>query len=127
MNPQIDSYSAFFENDRTTATGLGAYLTAKGITRVVVVGLAYDFCVGYTALDARALGFAATVVTDLTRAIGMPLERGTTVDAIERKFEARGVVRTSSAALWVPEGAEPTPEAAPTAPRRPRSMGPTRG
>lgn len=49
FRPQIDSYSAFFENDKTTATGLEAYLKGLGVTRVFVVGLAYDFCVRYTA------------------------------------------------------------------------------
>lgn len=99
MNPHIDSYSAFFENDQATATGLGAYLRDKGITRVFVVGLAYDFCVGFTALDARKLGFEATVVTDLTRAIAMPLAQGTSVDAIERKWERAGVARVAAAEL----------------------------
>lgn len=101
-NPAIDSYSGFFENDQMTSTGLGAYLKDKGITRVFVVGLAYDFCVGYTALDARSLGLEATVVTDLTRAIGMPLAQGTTVDAIERKFAQAGVDRTTANTLLAP-------------------------
>src|SRR5215472_16526237 len=53
-DPQIDSYSAFFENDRTTPTGLCGYLHERSITRVFLVGLACDFCVGYSALDARS-------------------------------------------------------------------------
>lgn len=98
-NPGIDSYSAFFENDKTTPTGLAGYLREKGIERVFLVGLAYDFCVGYSAIDARAQGFEAVVVKDLTRAIAMPLDTGTTVDAIETRFHETGVELASSAAL----------------------------
>ena len=71
FRPEIDSYSAFFENDRTTATGLGGYLRERGLTRVFLAGLAYDFCVGYSALDARRLGFEAVVVKDACRAIDL--------------------------------------------------------
>lgn len=91
MNPDVDSYSAFFENDQVTATGLAGYLRDRGIERVFLAGLAYDFCVGYSALDARKEGFGAVVVKDLCRAIGMPLEQGTTVDAIEAAFAQAGV------------------------------------
>jgi nicotinamidase/pyrazinamidase len=59
---EIDSYSAFFENDRQTPTGLAGYLRERGLTRLFVVGLATDFCVAYTALDARKLGFEVTVI-----------------------------------------------------------------
>jgi nicotinamidase/pyrazinamidase len=91
-NPGIDSYSAFFENDKVTATGLAGYLRDKGVKRCVFVGLAYDFCVAWSALDARRLGFDALVVKPLTRAIAMPLdEGGTTADAAEREFAAAGV------------------------------------
>lgn len=99
MNPAIDSYSAFFENDRTTPTGLGAMLRERGIQRVVFVGLAYDFCVGYSALDARRLGFEAVVLPDLCRAIAMPLEHGTTVDAMDQQFDRAGVTRALAAEL----------------------------
>ena len=58
----IDSYSAFFENDRQTPTGLAGYLRERGLTRIFIVGLATDFCVAYTALDARRLGFEVTVI-----------------------------------------------------------------
>jgi nicotinamidase/pyrazinamidase len=67
----IDSYSAFFENDRTTATGLGGYLKERGFSRVILAGLAYDFCVGYSALDACRLGFEAVVLKDACRAIDL--------------------------------------------------------
>lgn len=101
MNPAVDSYSAFFENDKITPTGLAGYLRDKGITRVFLAGLAYDFCVGYSALDARALGFEAIVVKDLTRAIAMPLEEGltTTEAAIEAKFWLAGVETVQSDTL----------------------------
>lgn len=65
----IDSYSAFRENDRHTATGLAAYLRERGFARVTLCGLATDFCVGYSALDAREAGFAAAVVLDACRGI----------------------------------------------------------
>ena len=67
----IDSYSAFFENDRTTPTGLGGYLRERGIKHVVLTGLATDFCVGFSALDARKLGFTVTVVEGACRAIDL--------------------------------------------------------
>ncbi len=70
-NRDIDSYSAFFENDRKTPTGLGGYLKERGIDNVVLTGLATDFCVYYSAMDALKSGFGATLVTDACRAIDM--------------------------------------------------------
>lgn len=67
----IDSYSAFFENDRTTPTGLEGYLRTRGIPDLVMVGLATDFCVHYSAVDAARLGFDVTVRMDLCRAIDL--------------------------------------------------------
>ena len=67
----IDSYSAFRENDRMTRTGLDGYLKARGITKVVLCGLALDFCVGWSALDARQAGFDVTVAVDATAAIDL--------------------------------------------------------
>jgi len=67
----IDSYSAFFENDRTTPTGLAGYLRERGLTRLFLVGLATDFCVHYSAVDARQLGFEAIVVDAGCRAIDL--------------------------------------------------------
>lgn len=61
FRPAIDSYSAFFENDRTTPTGLEGYLRARGVTVLTLAGLATDFCVAYSALDAVRLGFAVSV------------------------------------------------------------------
>jgi nicotinamidase/pyrazinamidase len=65
----IDSYSAFFENDHMTPTGLGGYLKERGIKNITLAGLATDFCVAYSALDAAAQGFNITVLPDLSRAI----------------------------------------------------------
>ncbi len=67
--PAIDSYSAFFENDHVTPTGLEGYLRTRGIDRLVMAGLALDFCVNFSAVDAARLGFAVSVRTDLCRAI----------------------------------------------------------
>lgn len=67
----IDSYSAFFENDRTTSTGLDGYLRSRGVTILTLVGLATDFCVAYSALDAARLGFQVTVLEPACRAIDL--------------------------------------------------------
>lgn len=71
FRPEIDSYSAFFENDRTTPTGLAGYLRERGTTEVWLAGLATDFCVGFSALDAARLGFRVTLITDAARAIDL--------------------------------------------------------
>ncbi|WP_422000010.1 bifunctional nicotinamidase/pyrazinamidase [Roseovarius mucosus] len=70
-NSAIDSYSAFFENDRATPTGLHGYLQTRGITDLTMVGLATDFCVNYSALDAARLGYRVTVRRDLARGIDL--------------------------------------------------------
>ncbi len=70
-NPAIDSYSTFFENDQSTPTGLEGYLRTRGIDRLTMVGLALDFCVNFSAVDAAKLGFAVTVRQDLCRAIDL--------------------------------------------------------
>ena len=67
----IDSYSALFENDKTTPTGLDGYLRARGVTGLTLVGLAADYCVAFSALDAVAQGFAVTVLQDACRAIDL--------------------------------------------------------
>lgn len=84
---EIDSYSAFFENDRVTATGLAGYLRERGLRRVFLVGLAYDYCVGFSALDARRLGLEAFVLGDACRAIGL----NGSVESMEEKFASAGV------------------------------------
>ena len=71
FHPEVDSYSAFMEADRRTTTGLAAYLHARGIDALYICGLATDFCVAWSALDARAAGFEATVVQDACRAIDL--------------------------------------------------------
>ena len=91
----IDSYSAFTENDRVTTTGLAAYLQARGLTRLFFAGLAYDFCVGFSALAAAGLGFESLVIEDLTRAVNLP----NTIDATNAAFAAANVQRISSSVL----------------------------
>ena len=68
----IDSYSAFLENDHTTPTGLAGYLRERGLHRLFLAGLAYDFCVRYSALDGRSLGFETIVLEDATRPVNLP-------------------------------------------------------
>jgi nicotinamidase/pyrazinamidase len=95
FRPHIDSYSAFFENDRKTSTGLAGYLRERGLTRVFLAGLAYDYCVGYSALDARRLGLPAFVLRDASRAIDF----NGSVAAIESEFSAAGVAVIDSLQL----------------------------
>jgi len=71
FRPAIDSYSAFFENDHKTPTGLAGYLRDRGITQLTLTGLATDFCVAYSAIDAEKLGFSVTVDMNATRAIDL--------------------------------------------------------
>jgi nicotinamidase/pyrazinamidase len=67
----IDSYSAFLENDHFTPTGLAGYLRERGLTRLFLCGLAYDFCVRYSAIDGKALGFETIVIEDATRPVNL--------------------------------------------------------
>ena len=71
FRPAIDSYSAFFENDKTTPTGLTGYLRSRGFKRLFMAGLATDFCVGFSAIDARAEGFEVFLFEDACRAIDL--------------------------------------------------------
>ncbi len=87
FRPEIDSYSAFFENDHVTATGLEGYLRSRGVTSVTLVGLATDYCVAYSALDAARLGFGVTVLEGATRAIDL---NGSLAEARD-KMRAAGV------------------------------------
>ncbi len=84
---EIDSYSAFFENDQTTPTGLVGYLRSRGVEAVTLVGLATDFCVNYSAVDAARLGFQVTVIESLCRAIDME----GSLDAAKNGMAAAGV------------------------------------
>lgn len=95
FRPSIDSYSAFFENDRATPTGLTGYLRERGFEHLYLVGLATDFCVAYTALDARQQGFAATVLEDGCRAIDLDGSLASAWTAME----AAGVRRSHAAAV----------------------------
>ena len=92
---EIDSYSAFFENDRTTSTGLAGYLAERALTRCFFTGLAYDYCVGCSALDARRLGLQAIVLRDACRAIDLD----GSVARMEAEFAKAGVKVIDSAAL----------------------------
>ncbi len=88
-DPTIDSYSGFFDNDGKTSTGLDVLLARRGVTRVVLSGLATDYCVLFTALDARRLGFEVAVIRDACRAVG--LSANDEADAW-RKMEDAGCV-----------------------------------
>lgn len=96
---EVDSYSGFLEADRSTPTGLAGYLKERGFTEVVVVGLATDFCVAWTALDARRFGFAATVVEDACRAIDAPTVPGGTLAKAWADLRAAGVLRATSGTI----------------------------
>ncbi len=92
FHPQVDSYSAFMEADRTTTTGLAAYLQARGLRKAYVCGLATDFCVAWTALDARAAGFEVVVIDDACRAIDL----NGSLAAAWQQMLAAGVLRVQS-------------------------------
>ena len=96
-NKGVDSYSAFEEADRKTSTGLGGYLKQRGIKTVFVTGLATDFCVAWTAMDARKAGFASYVVEDATRAIDL----NGSLAAAWKQMAAKGVKRIQSGDLDV--------------------------
>ncbi len=87
-DPNIDSYSGFFDNGRRKATGLGGFLRQRGVTRVYVMGLATDYCVKFTALDARELGFETLLIEDGCR--GVNLNPGDVERAV-REMRAAGV------------------------------------
>ena len=89
---EIDSYSAFFENDRITPTGLAGLLRERGFKRIFLTGLATDYCVAYSAEDAAAQGFAVFVIEDACRGIGLPLaEGGDTIAAAKARLLTLGV------------------------------------
>jgi nicotinamidase/pyrazinamidase len=88
---EIDSYSAFLENDHTTSTGLAGYLRDRNLTRLYLCGLAWDYCVGYSALDGVALGFEVIVVEDAVRGIAPE-----TMAAMTERWKASNVRRVSS-------------------------------
>jgi nicotinamidase/pyrazinamidase len=96
-DPRVDSYSGFFDNGRRKATGLGEWLRAHGVDSVVVCGLALDYCVKFTALDALALGFETILVRDATRAV--ELEPGDGERAVADIRAAGGKIVDSAALL----------------------------
>jgi nicotinamidase/pyrazinamidase len=89
---EIDSYSAFMENDHTTPTGLAGYLRERGLTRLFLCGLAYDYCVRFSAIDGTALDFECIVIEDATRAVNLP----GSVEATDQAFAEAGIQRIRS-------------------------------
>ncbi len=92
---EIDSYSAFLENDRQTATGLAGYLRERGLNRLFLCGLAYDYCVRFSAIDGKSLGFETFVIEDATRAVAVE-------DSVSRtngELAAAGIPRIHSSDL----------------------------
>jgi nicotinamidase/pyrazinamidase len=87
FRPHMDSYSAFFENDWKTPTGLAGYLRERGFNRVFLAGLAFDYCVRYSAEDAQRQGFTVAIIEDACRAIGV----AGSMEAACRSFAERGV------------------------------------
>ncbi|MDQ2804734.1 MAG: bifunctional nicotinamidase/pyrazinamidase [Pseudomonadota bacterium] len=98
--PAIDSYSAFFENDHRTATGLNGWLRQRGFRRLFLAGLATDFCVAWSAEDAVRLGYEVVVIEDACRGIGLPAGEGrTTIDAARVRLAGCGVRFTTTGGL----------------------------
>ncbi|HEY5330586.1 MAG TPA: bifunctional nicotinamidase/pyrazinamidase [Acidobacteriaceae bacterium] len=97
----IDSYSAFLENDHETPTGLAGYLRERGLQRLFLCGLAYDFCVRFSAIDGKRLGFETLIVEDATRAVALP----GSVEATNAALAQAGVPRINSAAVMKRDGA----------------------
>jgi len=92
---EIDSYSAFLENDHKTPTGLAGYLRERGLQRLFIAGLAYDYCVRFSAVDGKELGFETIVIEDATRAVNLP----GSVDQTNAAFAAAGIPRIQSGVL----------------------------
>lgn len=95
FHPAIDSYSAFYENDRTTSTGLAGYLRARGLARLFIAGLAFDFCVRYSAEDGCTEGFPTFVIEDACRGIDLD----GSMDEARQALAAKGAQIISSSAL----------------------------
>ena len=92
VHMNIDAYSIFMDNAKMHKTALDGILKSAGITTVVVVGIAYDFCVAWTATDAVDLGYNAVIISDAAAPIGVPNSDGTTsIDTAEADFAAKGV------------------------------------
>ena len=95
IHRKIDSYSTFYENDRKTPTGLVGYLRERGFDRVFLAGLAFDFCVRYSAEDAKREGFEVAVVEDACRGIDVD----GSMEAARESLEKLGILRTTSQAI----------------------------
>jgi len=95
-NPEVDSYSGFFDNGKTEETGLGDFLKNLGIEKVFVTGLAADYCVKFTVLDALDLGFKTYLLTDATK--GVNISPNDTIDAF-KEMENKGAILIQSNAL----------------------------
>ncbi|MBW8745979.1 MAG: bifunctional nicotinamidase/pyrazinamidase [Acidobacteria bacterium] len=95
-NPRIDSYSAFLDNDHSTPTGLGGALKERGIQRLFFCGLAYDYCVHFSAVDAVSLGFTACVIEDACRAIDL----NGSVARVNEEMQHAGIARIASDTLF---------------------------
>ena len=100
FHPKVDSYSGFLEADRKTKTGLDGYLRSRGVKRVYCVGLATDFCVAWTALDARRFRFQSVVIEDACRAI----DNAGSLAAAQKAMAKAGVKRANSASLLASRG-----------------------
>jgi nicotinamidase/pyrazinamidase len=90
-DPAIDSYSAFCENDRATATGLGGYLRQRGLSRIFIAGLAFDYCVRFSAEDAHTDGFGVVAIEDACRSIAAETRTETRTSLKERGIPVVGV------------------------------------
>jgi nicotinamidase/pyrazinamidase len=100
FRPALDSYSAFFENDRKTPTGLEGWLRQRGFSRLFLCGLATDFCVAWSAEDAARLGFTVTIIEDACRGIFLPTRDGrTTMDDARERLTALDVRFTGSGGI----------------------------
>ncbi|MEM7544809.1 MAG: bifunctional nicotinamidase/pyrazinamidase [Pseudomonadota bacterium] len=100
FRPAIDSYSAFFENDHKTPTGLAGYLRERGVASLIMCGLATDFCVRFSAVDAAKLGFAVTIAEDACRAIDLD---GSLAAALA-EMDEYGIKRAPAATLGQTHG-----------------------
>jgi nicotinamidase/pyrazinamidase len=97
----IDSYSAFLENDHTTPTGLAGYLRERGLKRLFLCGLAYDFCVRFSAIDGKHLSFETIVIEDATRPVNLPGSGGLPGSVAETNaaLAAASILRIQSAEI----------------------------
>jgi nicotinamidase/pyrazinamidase len=94
MDPEVDSYSAFFDNAKRNDTGLNGYLKGKGVDTIYLMGLATDYCVKFTALDARALGYTVVLIEDGCRAVNV--NPNDAADAVAAMADAGVIISTSA-------------------------------